>query len=281
MTNLPIHPYTKLTAIGLRRDGRPIWPVMGGDGTTPAPADAQPQADPPASAPASAPPPPPPGLVPAGQNGDADDQRAQQLLAAAVGDGDGKPDADGLGDAGKRALAAEREARKAADEARRATEKQLADLQKQLDGLKPAADVFAQIRKAAVPEAEKTDLEKLTERLAAQEEATKQERVRRTQLEVIGDLKLGKEWVEFLRGDTYDEMKTYAEKLLALMPKPEPAPAAEPAADQTPAGDPPATKPRPKAPAPKPDPSQGARGATPSRSTSLGAAIQKAMSGGG
>ncbi|WP_030271202.1 hypothetical protein [Streptomyces sp. NRRL B-24484] len=45
-TALPIHPYTGLQAIGLRRDGRPIWPVRGGSGegsdptTPPAPTPA-------------------------------------------------------------------------------------------------------------------------------------------------------------------------------------------------------------------------------------------------
>ncbi len=31
---LPIHPRTGLQAVGLRRDGRPIWPVLGGSGDT-------------------------------------------------------------------------------------------------------------------------------------------------------------------------------------------------------------------------------------------------------
>jgi Spy/CpxP family protein refolding chaperone len=30
--NLPIHPFTGLTALGLRRNGQPIWPVRGGSG---------------------------------------------------------------------------------------------------------------------------------------------------------------------------------------------------------------------------------------------------------
>lgn len=78
MTDLPIHPHTGLRAIGMGRRG-PIWPVMGGDGTTDPP-----PADPPT-------PPAPPADPPAG--GD---------------DGD-------LGDAGKKALATERAARKAAE----------------------------------------------------------------------------------------------------------------------------------------------------------------------
>lgn len=278
MTNLPVHPYTKLAAIGFRRDGRPIWPIMGGDGTAPAPATAA--APPQEPAPAPAPAPTPPGFVPAPQpNGGtaAEDQRAQELLAAAVQNGD----PDQLGDAGKKALVAERERAKAAEKLAADHARELAELRKQYDGLKPAADMFAQLRQAVLPTEEKTDLEKLHERLAAQEKATAEERLRRTQLEVLSDLQLGKEWLGVLQGSTYDEMKAYVEKLQALMPKPEPAPAAtaDPGTETT-AGDPPNPPQPKKAAAPKPDPSQGARGATPTRSTSLGQAVAKAMSGG-
>lgn len=31
-TELPVHPRTGLQAVGLRRDGRPIWPILGGSG---------------------------------------------------------------------------------------------------------------------------------------------------------------------------------------------------------------------------------------------------------
>ncbi|WP_405018167.1 hypothetical protein OHV05_15370 [Kitasatospora sp. NBC_00070] len=31
-TPLPVHPRTGLQAVGLRRDGRPIWPILGGSG---------------------------------------------------------------------------------------------------------------------------------------------------------------------------------------------------------------------------------------------------------
>lgn len=66
--NLPTHPYTGLTAIGLRRNGAPIWPVRGGSG-----------------------------------DGDSDDQGADD-----GGDSDGDQgddgDADDLRDPGKKAL---------------------------------------------------------------------------------------------------------------------------------------------------------------------------------
>lgn len=78
---LPIHPRTGLSAIGLRRDGRPIWPVIGGSqpGGEPNPA-----ADPTTDLPSTDPP--------------AD-----------------KPKDEPLGDAGKAALDKERAARKEAE----------------------------------------------------------------------------------------------------------------------------------------------------------------------
>jgi hypothetical protein len=59
ITNLPTHPRTGLTALGLRRDGvTPIWPVMGGDGTT-EPPPVPPAPAPPATTPPATPPAPP------------------------------------------------------------------------------------------------------------------------------------------------------------------------------------------------------------------------------
>jgi hypothetical protein len=43
--DLPVHPFTGLTALGLRRNGAPIWPVRGGSG------DDDPDGDPPADPP--------------------------------------------------------------------------------------------------------------------------------------------------------------------------------------------------------------------------------------
>lgn len=64
MTNLPTHPFTRLQAIGLRRDGRLIWPIAGGSQPTgDPPADPAPPADPPPADPA---PPAEPPLGPAG-----------------------------------------------------------------------------------------------------------------------------------------------------------------------------------------------------------------------
>jgi hypothetical protein len=105
---LPVHPFTGLTALGLLRDGRPIWPVMGGDGTTaPPPTAVPPTAVPPANP--ATPPAQPPAQPPAN---------------------DDRP----LGPAGEKALQAERDARKA-------LEQKLAPLQALVDavtGGKPA-----------------------------------------------------------------------------------------------------------------------------------------------
>ncbi|MEU4005620.1 hypothetical protein AB0F32_24410 [Streptomyces albidoflavus] len=74
---LPVHPLTGDTALGLRKDGRPIWPIKGGSGEgDPAP-EVKPEGDP-------APEPKP-------------------------------EDDDQLGEAGTKALKAERAARKAAE----------------------------------------------------------------------------------------------------------------------------------------------------------------------
>ncbi|MFJ1708567.1 hypothetical protein [Kitasatospora sp. NPDC088346] len=61
-TALPAHPNTGLQAIGLRRDGRPIWPVLGGSGEG-GPHPSAPAAGDPAAQPAQPPtaPPAPPG----------------------------------------------------------------------------------------------------------------------------------------------------------------------------------------------------------------------------
>lgn len=85
---LPVHPTSGLTALGLRRDGRPIWPVMGGDGTTPVP----PTPTPPAPQPTPPALPTPPGdpakpdepLGPAGLKALNEERAARKELEAQV-----------------------------------------------------------------------------------------------------------------------------------------------------------------------------------------------------
>jgi hypothetical protein len=102
MTKLPVHPFTGLTAIGFRRDGRPIYPIRGGS-EPPAQPPADPAPTPPAPAPPADPPTDPP-LGPAGKKA-LDEERAArkelekqlaalaplQKLAEAMGSGQQQP----------------------------------------------------------------------------------------------------------------------------------------------------------------------------------------------
>lgn len=248
-----------------------------GDGSSAAPTNQNPPQDPangPATQPTPTPPPTPPGFVPAtGTDTMAEDDQAQQLLATAVAQdqqGTAQPGGE-LGDAGKRAIAAEREARKAA-------EKQIADLTKQMEALKPAADIFAQLRKAAVPEEEKSDTERLQEELAKLREETQTERVQRWRLEIATEKGLTPQQAGRLQGKTRDELAADADALLALFPQatartsaPQPNGDAAPAPEPT--SEPAAQQPAPNGP--RPDPSQGARGPV-----DLNAQIQDALAKG-
>jgi len=137
---------------------------------------------------------------------------------------DSKPDADQLGDAGKKALAAEREQRKAA-------EKELAKYRK------------AETEKA---DADKTEAEK---RAAADARADAAE-LRATRLEVAHEKGLTPAQAKRLVGTTREELEADADEVLKDFPT-------VPAKPST----------------PKPDPSQGSRGETKTRPTSLGAAV--------
>lgn len=137
---------------------------------------------------------------------------------------DVKPDADQLGEAGKKALAAEREQRKAA-------EKELAKYRK------------AEQDKA---DADKSEAEKRT---AAEQRADAAE-LRATRLEVAAEKGLTTAQAKYLSGANREELEKKADEILADFP-------AGPAKPVT----------------PKPDPSQGPRGETKTRPTSLGAAL--------
>jgi hypothetical protein len=140
---------------------------------------------------------------------------------------DPKPDADPLGDAGKKALAAERDARKAA-------EKELAKYRK------------AEADKA---DADKTEAEK---RAAAELRAVDAE-LRATRLEVAHEKGLTPAQAKRLVGATKEELEADADEIIRDFPVAPAAPA--------------------KSSAPKPDPSQGAKGAAPTRAKSLTEAI--------
>lgn len=204
-----------------------------------------PPTDPQPTVPAPGPTDPNAPTAPSPAGPEPEDAAAERLLAAAV-QGDGSDQPDGLGEAGKRAIAAER------DRAKKA-EKQLSELAKQLEALKPAADIFAQLRKAAVPEAEKTDTERLQEELAQLRQTAETERLERYRVEVAAETGLTREQAARLVGTTREELAADAAALLALFPKapesspPTPGPPQAPTAAPVPNG-------------PKPDPTQGARG---------------------
>lgn len=84
MKQLKTHPRTgkPITPLGYRKDGRPIWPIMGGSGE--------------------------------GEGGDGDSGDGEGGEGEGAGDGEGEGTGD-LGDAGKKALKAERERANAAE----------------------------------------------------------------------------------------------------------------------------------------------------------------------
>lgn len=141
-----------------------------------------------------------------------------------------KPE-DGLGDAGKKAIQAERDRAKA--------------LEKQLGELKPLLDFVQQIRGGqAVPESQKTEADKLAARLAEVEKAASEERMLRLRLEVATEKGLTSAQAARLSGSSKEELTADADALLALFPAFDPSKAAT-------------------AGTPKPDPSQGARSSGP------------------
>jgi len=129
---LPVHPFTGLTALGVLASGRIVWPVLGASAEDDDAGDG---------------------------NGDAGDD----------GQDDDAGDGDGLAEKGKKALDAERKARREAEKARKALQAELDELKAQRgkqdgdagDG-KPDAD---QIRR----DAEKADTGKANARILAAE----------------------------------------------------------------------------------------------------------------
>lgn len=146
---------------------------------------------------------------------------------------------DGLGDAGKKALAEERAARK--------------ELEKQLQALQPLAGLAAALGVKAA--AGQTDVQTLTDQVTAMQQQMKDSELRALRLEVAAEKGLTTAQAGRLVGASRDELAADADQLKTLFPG---APAGTPGAAGTPA----------------PDLSQGARGGS---VTDLQAALKAAQ----
>jgi len=172
--DLPMHPTlthpltgAPIWALGMRRDGQVIWPVIGA-------ADPEPEK--------------PEGVKEPEKPADKPDDGSKG--------GEDKP----LGPGGEKALREEREARKA-------LEKQLAEL----SPLRKLAEALG----GGDADKGKSEVEQLTERLAAQEKAIVDERTARWRAEVQADKKLTAVQASWLVGSTREEMEKAADELLA------------------------------------------------------------------
>lgn len=137
--------------------------------------------------------------------GEPEDIEAQRMLADAVNRDDDEP----LREPGKRALEAERQARKELERKLAELEplKQLADLL----GGKPSGDA-------------KTDLERLTERMDQYEQQIREERMARWRAEVAAEKGLTPAQAARLQGATREELAADADALLELFAARTPAP---------------------------------------------------------
>lgn len=136
--------------------------------------------------------------------------------------GDPKPTDEPLGEGGKKALEAERQARK--------------ELEQRLKNLEPLQQLADAIRGGKhVPEDEKTEIERLSEQIRQLEANAESERLGRLRLEVATEKGLTPAQAARLQGSSREEFAADADALLALFPTEGPR-------------------------RPAPDPTQGARG---------------------
>lgn len=213
LTTLPVHPLTGLTAIGLLRNGAPIWPVLGASDDD---ADVDGGAD--------------------------DDAHAEGLLADAVDsdddqDGDAataKKDVDDdqdepLREAGQRALAAEKEKRRVATSQARTLKRELAERDRRIEALEAAqqtgddqgeeVDLDA-VREQAKAEAKaEAKTEVLVERVSAKVEALAARRFQDPE-DALAHLTRTHEYADFLDGDKIDAeaIKEALDELLEKKP---------------------------------------------------------------
>ena len=143
-----------------------------------------------------------------------------------------------LGPAGQKALAEEREARKA--------------LEKQVAALAPLSKLAEALGLDPAAKPGKSEVEALAERLGKQEAELATERGLRLRLEVAAEKGMTVEQAGLLQGGTREELTAYADRLKALFP----------GAPTTPG-------------TPAPDPTQGARGGVDELAAALAAAKAK------
>ncbi|MEV4521464.1 hypothetical protein AB0J77_14645 [Micromonospora tulbaghiae] len=178
--DLPLHPTlthprtgAPIGALGLRRDGRAIWPVLGAS-----PDD----------------------------GGEGDGEGGEGSGGSDGGKpegGSGKPEGEGdkpLGPGGEKALREEREARKA--------------LEKRIAALAPLEKIAVALGGGDVDKG-KSEVEQLTERLAAQERAIAEERTARWRAEVQAEKGLTAVQAARLQGGSREELAKDADELLA------------------------------------------------------------------
>ncbi|MCU1640905.1 MAG: hypothetical protein JWN03_1180 [Nocardia sp.] len=177
-THLPVHPIFG-AAIGLRRNGTPIWTIRGGSEDT----------DPTGATPTD------PGT----------------LLPPTA-------DEDDLGEGGEKALKSERAARRAAEKTARENATQAQELAKRLQ---------------AIEDANKTDTEKQSERIAV----LKKDAAKAIRYEAAEKTGLSLSLAQRLKGGTLDEMIADAEELKGLIGSSASQQTTPPAAPGTPKSD--------------------------------------------
>jgi hypothetical protein len=123
-----------------------------------------------------------------------------------------KPDDKPLGEAGQKALAEERAARK--------------DLEKRLAALEPLGQLASALN--VKPDQGKTDVQTLTDQIAQMQKDLTDERAGRLRAEVAAEKKLPPALAGRLHGSTREELAADADALLAAFPAASGAPAPDP-----------------------------------------------------
>lgn len=183
---LPTHPRTGLRALGLLRDGQPIWPVLGGSGEDDDASDADESSE-------------------DADKDAADDAGSDAEGEAADGPDDKPDDADKpLGPAGEKALSAEKAKRRLEADKRRSAERERDEAKAELDKLRRAAE-RAKTKAAAKPaeaevEREEVDAEEIQRKADEAATAKANERIIKAEVRAsaAGKLSDPKDALKFL-----------------------------------------------------------------------------------